>query len=98
MTATDEIISQIRALHRRRRFAMKTQQKIERSLESFIRRNATNWHPDMTDKERARIKKEVQAVSRRRTPTRPTNITARFLSVTLPVNRRSRCALMTRGR
>jgi hypothetical protein len=62
MTTTDEIIGGIRAQHRRRRHAMKTQQTIERRLESFIHQNATNWHPDMNDKERARVKKEVQAV------------------------------------
>ena len=46
MSAIEDIIDDIRGHHRRRRFAMKVQQKLDRSLESFIRVNATDWDPN----------------------------------------------------
>lgn len=58
----DELVATIRALHRRRRFAMKTAQKVTLSLESYVRRNATDWHPKMNEQDRARIKREVQTI------------------------------------
>jgi hypothetical protein len=47
-----EIVAFIRAEHRRRRFAMKVQQKLDRALESFVRRNCTDWTFDADDKAR----------------------------------------------
>lgn len=57
-----EIVNDIRSHHRRRRFAMKLQQKLDRALESFIRVNATNWSPDLDEAEREKINKEVKAI------------------------------------
>lgn len=51
----DQIVQDIRSAHRRRRFGMKIQQKLDRALESFIRVNATEWSPDMDEKERVKI-------------------------------------------
>jgi Transposase IS116/IS110/IS902 family len=62
MDTIEDTINQLRRLHRRRRFAMKTAMKVTRSTEAYIRRNATDWHPDMNEQERARIKREVQAI------------------------------------
>jgi hypothetical protein len=59
---TTEAIEQIRSHHRRRRFAMKIQQKLDRALESFIRINGTEWRPDMTEAEREKLNKEVRAM------------------------------------
>ena len=46
MLAQPDIIAEIRAHHRARRFAMKQQQKMDRALESYIRLNFTDWSPD----------------------------------------------------
>src|SRR5215471_5607974 len=51
----------IRIAHRRRRYAMKLQQKIDRACESYIRSNYTDWTPDMDDANRERIRREIQA-------------------------------------
>jgi hypothetical protein len=59
-TTTHELIGEIRAAHRRRRFAMKIQQKLDRALESFIRINATDWSPDMEEKDREKINNKVR--------------------------------------
>jgi hypothetical protein len=40
---------------------MKIQQKLDRALESFLRINTTEWHPEMSEAERAQINKEVRA-------------------------------------
>jgi hypothetical protein len=40
----------IRSQHRDRRFSMKQQQKMDRSLESYIRREFTAWSPDLPRK------------------------------------------------
>ncbi|HMA75333.1 MAG TPA: hypothetical protein VKP67_28180 [Xanthobacteraceae bacterium] len=56
----DAVLS-IRIAHRRRRYAMKQQQGIDRRCESYIRSNYTDWRPDMGDDDRERIRKEVQA-------------------------------------
>jgi hypothetical protein len=58
----ETIIIRIRGQHRTRRFAMKTQQKLDRSLESFVRCNYTDWHPDMPEKERDAINKRIKAM------------------------------------
>ena len=57
---SDDIVSDIRAAHRQRRFAMKIQQKLDRALESFIRINATDWSPDMDEEDRDKINKQVK--------------------------------------
>jgi hypothetical protein len=59
---TTEAVEQIRSHHRRRRFAMKIQQKLDRALESFIRINGTAWTPDMSETEREVLNKEVRAL------------------------------------
>jgi hypothetical protein len=59
---TAAVIEQIRSHHRRRRFAMKIQQKLDRSLESFIRINGTEWKPDASEEERERLNKQVRAM------------------------------------
>lgn len=55
-------IEAIRTKHRFRRATMKLQQKVERSLESFIRREATDWSPDLPEAERTAINKRVKAL------------------------------------
>jgi hypothetical protein len=60
MTDHSDIIAQIRRHHRRRRFAMKIQQKLDRALESFVRINATAWSPDLPEAEREKINREVK--------------------------------------
>ena len=61
MTDSD-LIAQIRRHHRRRRFAMKIQQKLDRALESFVRVNATAWSPDLSEAERDKINREVKEI------------------------------------
>lgn len=58
MPGLEETIAAIRIAHRKRRFAMKLQQKIDRSLESYIRINHTEWDPNGEDgaSEKARAK------------------------------------------
>jgi hypothetical protein len=58
----NETVELIRGLHRNRRYAMKLQQKIDRALESFVRRNATEWSPDLDDKERDKINAQVKKI------------------------------------
>jgi hypothetical protein len=62
MTDTTAIAAKIQGHHRRRRFAMKMQQKIDRGLEQFIRNNYTDWSPDLEKKERDRINAEVKTI------------------------------------
>jgi hypothetical protein len=57
---TIDAVNDIRRHHRRRRFAMKIQQKLDRALESFLRVNTTEWSPDLPDAEREKINKEVK--------------------------------------
>jgi hypothetical protein len=61
----NETIVEIRQHHRRRRFAMKIQQKLDRALESFLRVNTTAWSPDLTEAERAKINAEIKALIKR---------------------------------
>ena len=58
----EEIVKLIRDHHRQRRFAMKIQQKLDRALESYVRTNATAWHPQLDEKERTKINNEVKAL------------------------------------
>lgn len=60
-----DLIAEIRRHHRRRRFAMKLQQKLDRALESFVRVNATEWSPDLPENEREAINREVKALIKR---------------------------------
>ena len=62
VAARAPLIDEIRRHHRRRRFAMKIQQKLDRALESFIRVNATEWQPEMDEEERKKINAEVKAM------------------------------------
>lgn len=59
---TADLINQIRRHHRRRRFAMKIQQKLDRALESFLRVNVTDWSPDLAEADREKINREVKAL------------------------------------
>jgi hypothetical protein len=61
MSHVENIVA-IRSLHRRRRYAMKVQQKIDRAMESFIRINATEWTYDASEDERERFNREVKAI------------------------------------
>jgi hypothetical protein len=61
MTVADAV-NEIRRHHRRRRFAMKIQQKLDRALESFLRVNATEWSPELAEADREKINKEVKAL------------------------------------
>ena len=61
-------IELIRAHHRRRRYAIKVQGKIDRALESFIRINATDWKFDADEKTRDaanKLVKEMIAAARK---------------------------------
>jgi hypothetical protein len=60
-----ETIDLIHGLHRQRRFAMKVQQKLDRSLESFLRINATSWDPDADKAARDKANLEVKALIKR---------------------------------
>lgn len=56
------VIDAIKGEHRRRRYSMKVQQKIDRALESFIRINCTEWSVDADESERERFNKQVDAI------------------------------------
>jgi hypothetical protein len=58
----DDVVDEIRRLHRKRRFAIKIQHKLDRALESFIRVNATEWTPDLSAPERDKINKQIRAM------------------------------------
>lgn len=47
-----EAIAEIRANHRERRFAMKQQSRLDRALESLVRRSFTDWNPNASEEER----------------------------------------------
>ena len=64
-TLDDDIIEAIIQQHRVRRFAIKTQQKLDRSLESFIRRNFTDWAPDLPEKEKTMHNARVAQIIKR---------------------------------
>jgi len=55
------IVDKIRSHHRERRFAMGTQQVLDRRLESYVRINATSWHAFDDEAERKTANKEVAA-------------------------------------
>jgi len=58
-----ETIGLIRDAHRRRRLAMKIQQKLDRALESFIRvYGELGWDPDLDQKERDKINEKVKEI------------------------------------
>jgi len=57
-----EPIEAIKALHRKRRYWMKLQQKIDRALESYVRINYTNWSPDLSEDDRAKENKLALAL------------------------------------
>ena len=59
---TIETIDTIKAHHRRRRYAMKLQQKLDRAIESYVRINYTEWTPDADEKERAKFNREVAKI------------------------------------
>jgi hypothetical protein len=65
MTDLADTIALIRGLHRRRRFAMKVQQKLDRSLESFLRINATTWNPNADESDREKANREVRELVKR---------------------------------
>src|SRR6516164_3337603 len=56
-----DVVLSIRIAHRRRRYALKQQQGVDRRCEGYVRSNYTNWHPEMKDDDRERIHKEVEA-------------------------------------
>ncbi len=52
----------IKGHHRRRRYAMKLQQKLDRALESYVRINYTGWNPDADESEREKSNREVAKI------------------------------------
>lgn len=56
------VVEAIKAHHRRRRYAMKVQQKIDRALESFIRINATEWTYDAAETDREKFNRQVASI------------------------------------
>lgn len=56
------ITEAIRSHHRGRRFAMKTQQKLERSLEAFVRRNYTDWSPELSKEDATKCNARVKTI------------------------------------
>lgn len=60
--STEDIIEALIQQHRYRRFAIKTQQKLNRSLESFVRQNFTAWSPDLPEKEAAKQNARVHQI------------------------------------
>lgn len=54
--------ARIKIHHRGRRFAMKTQQKLNLSLQSYVRVNYTNWEFDASDADKAKSKAEIAAI------------------------------------
>jgi hypothetical protein len=60
--AHNDPIEKIGFDHRRRRFAMKIQQKLDRALESHLRYYFTDWHPKLPEAERRKYNAEVQAM------------------------------------
>jgi hypothetical protein len=65
MPDISDTVNLIRGLHRQRRFAMKVQQKLDRSLESFLRINATAWNPNAEDADREKANREVKELIKR---------------------------------
>jgi hypothetical protein len=55
----------IRGLHRRRWFAIRLQQSLDRRLENFLRRNATSWDPNADEAEREKANREVKDLIKR---------------------------------
>jgi hypothetical protein len=60
--STDALVANIKGHHRKRRYAMKVQQTIDRRIESFIRCNLTDWHPTQSEAMRAKYNKEALAI------------------------------------
>jgi hypothetical protein len=57
-----EIIADVKAAHRQRRYAIKIQQKIDRAMESFVRINATEWSPSASEDDREKNNRLVKAI------------------------------------
>ena len=55
-----DTIEQITRMHRKRRYAMKLQQKIDRALKSYARREYTEWRFDLPEEERERFNKQTR--------------------------------------
>jgi hypothetical protein len=62
LTERDELVKSLVSLARRRKFAIKIQQKIDRALESYIRMNFTDWRPTDSESVRAEYNKKVAAL------------------------------------
>jgi hypothetical protein len=56
------LVISIRAAHRRRRFGMKVQAKVDRALEAYVRINHTAWRGDMDEKDREAVRKQVAGI------------------------------------
>jgi hypothetical protein len=65
MPNTADTTDLIRGLHRQRRFVLKVQQKLDRSLESFLRINATDWNPNADEADREKANREVKELIKR---------------------------------
>jgi hypothetical protein len=62
---TKAIVEAIGFDHRRRRFAMKIQSKLDRALESHLRIYFTDWDPKLPEAEREKYNAEVKAMIKR---------------------------------
>lgn len=58
----EQICEDIKEAHRRRRYAMKVQQKLDRALESYVRSNFTGWKPDLDEKKREAENKKAMDI------------------------------------
>lgn len=58
----DYLVAMVVGKARQRRFAMKVQQKLDRSLESYVRREYTKWSPDLPEAERNKINASVKQI------------------------------------
>lgn len=58
----EQTIEAIKAHHRRRRYAMRMQQQLERPLEAYVRINMTDWEPSDDEGERGAAVKEAQKI------------------------------------
>jgi hypothetical protein len=59
VAARDRIIAVLASYAKRRRYAVKLQQKIDRAMESYIRINHTDWEPSASEAERAKFNRLV---------------------------------------
>lgn len=55
-------VTDIRAAHRKRRFAMKVQSKLDRALEAYVRVNFLDWNWELPEAERAKLNAKAKTM------------------------------------